>query len=82
MIAFAAVRTTRTRRRRTRLHPEGSTRLPATGTLKAPMPGTSWRSPEDGLKPLYLVSVAVDPADPDTVIVSATDGPGSAYLPR
>ena len=44
--------------------------------------GDSWRSPEDGLKHLYLVGVAVDPADPDTVIVSATDGPGSAYWPR
>ena len=44
--------------------------------------GDSWRSPEDGLKHLYLVGVAVDPADPDTVIVSATDGPGSAYGPR
>jgi photosystem II stability/assembly factor-like uncharacterized protein len=44
--------------------------------------GDSWRSPEDGLKHLYLVGVAVDPADPDTVIVSATEGPGSAYSPR
>jgi photosystem II stability/assembly factor-like uncharacterized protein len=44
--------------------------------------GDSWRSPEDGLNHLYLVSVAVDPADPDTVIVSATEGPGSAYSPR
>jgi photosystem II stability/assembly factor-like uncharacterized protein len=44
--------------------------------------GDSWRSPEDGLKHLYLVGVAVDPADPETVIVSATDGPGSAYSPR
>ena len=44
--------------------------------------GDSWRSPEDGLKHPYLVGVAVDPADPDTVIVSATDGPGSAYSPR
>jgi hypothetical protein len=34
------------------------------------------------LKHLYLVGVAVDPADLDTVIVSATDGPGSAYSPR
>jgi photosystem II stability/assembly factor-like uncharacterized protein len=42
----------------------------------------SWRSPEDGLKHVYLVGVAVDPADPDTVIVSATDGPGSAYWPQ
>jgi photosystem II stability/assembly factor-like uncharacterized protein len=44
--------------------------------------GDSWRSPQDGLKHPYLVGVAVDPADPDTVIVSATDGPGSAYWPR
>jgi len=44
--------------------------------------GDSWRSPEDGLKYLYLVGVAVDPADPDTVIVSATGGPGSAYWPH
>jgi photosystem II stability/assembly factor-like uncharacterized protein len=44
--------------------------------------GDSWRSPEDGLKHFYLVGVAVDPADPDTVIISATEGPGSAYRPR
>lgn len=44
--------------------------------------GDSWRSPEDGLEHLYLVDVAVDPADPDTVIVSTTDGPGSAYWLR
>src|ERR1700749_234051 len=44
--------------------------------------GDSWRSPEDGLQHRYLVGVAADPADPDTVIVSATDGPGSAYSPR
>jgi photosystem II stability/assembly factor-like uncharacterized protein len=44
--------------------------------------GDSWRSPQDGLKHRYLVGAAVDPADPDTVIVSATDGPGSAYSPR
>jgi len=44
--------------------------------------GDSWRSPMDGLKHRYLVGVAVDPADPDAVMVSATDGPGSAYSPR
>jgi photosystem II stability/assembly factor-like uncharacterized protein len=44
--------------------------------------GDSWRSPEQGLKHRYLVSIAVDPAEPDTVIVSGTDGPGSAYSPR
>jgi photosystem II stability/assembly factor-like uncharacterized protein len=44
--------------------------------------GDSWTSPEEGLKHLYLVGVAVDPAAPDSVIVSATDGPGPAYRPR
>jgi photosystem II stability/assembly factor-like uncharacterized protein len=44
--------------------------------------GDSWSSPKDGLQHRYLVGIAVDPADPDTVIVSATDGPGSAYSPR
>ena len=44
--------------------------------------GDSWTSPEDGLKHGYLVGVAVDPVDPDCVIVSATDSPGSAYSPR
>ena len=34
------------------------------------------------LKHRYLVGIAVDPGDPDIVIVSATDGPGSAYSPR
>jgi photosystem II stability/assembly factor-like uncharacterized protein len=44
--------------------------------------GDSWTSPEDGLKHLYLVGAAVDPGDPDTVIVSAADGPRSAYSPQ
>jgi photosystem II stability/assembly factor-like uncharacterized protein len=44
--------------------------------------GDSWRSIVDGLQHPYLVGVAADPADPDTVIVSATNGPGSAYSPR
>jgi photosystem II stability/assembly factor-like uncharacterized protein len=49
------------------------------GYFESTNAGDSWRSPEDGLQHLYLVAVAVDPADPDSVVVSATDGPGSAY---
>ncbi|HWC75530.1 MAG TPA: hypothetical protein VG454_16505 [Gemmatimonadales bacterium] len=44
--------------------------------------GESWRSPDDGLEHRYLVGIAVDPADPDSVIVSATSGPGRAYASR
>jgi hypothetical protein len=36
----------------------------------------------EGLQHRYLVSVAVDPADPDTVIVSAASGPFVAYRPQ
>jgi photosystem II stability/assembly factor-like uncharacterized protein len=44
--------------------------------------GDSWRSAQDGLERRYLVGVAVDPADPETVIVSAAGGPGAAYRPQ
>lgn len=42
--------------------------------------GESWESPEEGLEIGYLRSVAIDPGDPDVVIVSAASGPRSAYV--
>jgi len=44
--------------------------------------GVGWTRRIDGLRHRYLVGVAVDPADPDTVVVSAADGPWVAYSPR
>ncbi len=44
--------------------------------------GESWSRQVDGLQHRYLVGVAVDPADPDAVIVSAASGPFVAYSPR
>jgi photosystem II stability/assembly factor-like uncharacterized protein len=44
--------------------------------------GGRWTRRTDGLRHRYLVGVAVDQADPDTVIVSAADGPGFAYRPQ
>ena len=41
--------------------------------------GSTWRSPESGLEVGYLRSVAVDPGDPETVVVSAASGAKSAY---
>ena len=41
--------------------------------------GASWSSPEEGLEVGYLVSVALDPGDPDIVVVSAASSPFSAY---
>jgi photosystem II stability/assembly factor-like uncharacterized protein len=43
--------------------------------------GESWSRLMDGLQHRYLVGVAVDPADPDTVVVSASAGPSVAYRP-
>jgi len=41
--------------------------------------GESWRTPDAGLGVGYLRSVAVDPADPDVVIVSGASAAKSAY---
>lgn len=43
--------------------------------------GESWRKPEAGLEHHYLFGVAVDPADADTVLVSAATNPFAAYRP-
>ena len=43
--------------------------------------GESWSRRVDGLRHRYLVGVAVHPADPDVVIVSAASGPFVAYRP-
>lgn len=42
--------------------------------------GTIWASPDSGLDVGYLRSVATDPGDPDTVVVSAASQPRSAYV--
>ncbi len=44
--------------------------------------GERWTHPVDGLQHRYLVGVAVDPADPETVMVSGATGPWVAYGPR
>jgi photosystem II stability/assembly factor-like uncharacterized protein len=41
--------------------------------------GRSWENNESGLRHTYLFGVAVDPADPERVVVSAASGPGRAY---
>ncbi len=41
--------------------------------------GATWRSPDEGLEVGYLRSVAVDPGDPDAVLVSAASRAHSAY---
>jgi photosystem II stability/assembly factor-like uncharacterized protein len=41
--------------------------------------GDTWTAPREGFDVEYLRSVALDPADPDTVLVSAASHPHSAY---
>ncbi len=39
----------------------------------------TWQRPDEGLQHQYLWSVAVDPANPDTVVVSAASSPAAAH---
>jgi hypothetical protein len=41
--------------------------------------GATWLSPTEGLDVGYLRSVAMDPGNPDVVVVSASTGPYTAY---
>jgi photosystem II stability/assembly factor-like uncharacterized protein len=41
--------------------------------------GATWRTPGEGLEVCYLLSVAIDPGDPETVVVSAASRPHAAY---
>jgi ligand-binding sensor domain-containing protein len=42
--------------------------------------GATWRSPSVGLEVGYLRSVAIDPEQPEAVVISASSGPQSAYV--
>ncbi|HVH31563.1 MAG TPA: glycosyl hydrolase [bacterium] len=44
--------------------------------------GDTWARRIEGLRHRYLVGVGVDPADPDTVVISAAQGPWVAYRPQ
>jgi hypothetical protein len=64
------------------IHPDAPTSLriaAGDGYFESDDGGATWRSPEKGLDVDYLRSVAIDPARPDVVIVSASSSPRSAY---
>ena len=42
--------------------------------------GATWRSPSIGLEVGYFRSVAIDPEQPEAVVVSGSSGPHSAYV--
>ena len=65
-------------------HPAASGRLYSAagdGYFESDDGGDRWSRPMDGLQHGYLVGVAVDPGDPDTVVVSGASGPYLAYRP-
>jgi photosystem II stability/assembly factor-like uncharacterized protein len=41
--------------------------------------GASWRREDEGLRHRYTWGLAVDPADPETIVISAADGPRQAH---
>lgn len=64
------------------LHPHAQGRLYSAagdGYYESRDEGRTWENIESGLRHGYLFGVAVDPADPETVVVSAASGPGRAY---
>jgi photosystem II stability/assembly factor-like uncharacterized protein len=64
------------------LHPHARGRLYSAagdGYYESRDEGRTWQNIESGLRHGYLFGVAVDPADPEIVVVSAASGPGSAY---
>jgi len=64
------------------IHPDraGTLRIAAgDGYYESDDGGSTWRSPDDGLEVGYLRSVAVDPGDPDVVLVSGASRAKSTY---
>ena len=41
--------------------------------------GETWQRPDEGLQHNYLWSVAVDPANPDTIVISSATSPAEAH---
>jgi hypothetical protein len=55
---------------------------PGQGFVQSDDGGDSWYRPDAGLEHHYLWSVAADPADPSTLIISAAHGPREAHDPQ
>lgn len=54
---------------------------PGNGFLQSDDGGDTWSRPGAGLTYHYLWSVAADPANPDTLVISAAPGPQEAHNP-
>ncbi|WP_264783127.1 hypothetical protein [Haladaptatus sp. T7] len=56
--------------------------FPGQGYYESVDSGETWGTPNDGLKHQYLWGLAVDPGDPDRVLVSAAESPEAAHVPK
>lgn len=52
---------------------------PGRGYNESPDSGERWEHPDAGIERHYLWGVAVDPADPDTIVISAAASPMAAH---
>jgi BNR/Asp-box repeat. len=55
---------------------------PGNGFVQSDDGGETWFRPDTGLAYHYLWSVAADPADPETLVISAAPGPQQAHNPQ
>jgi hypothetical protein len=55
---------------------------PGNGFVASDDGGETWYRPDTGLQHHYLWSVASDPADPTTIVISAAHGPQQAHNPQ
>ena len=66
-------------------HPDAPCRVYAAagdGYAESPDCGDSWSHPQTGLDHRYVWGLAVDPGDPETVVVSAASGAARAHRPE
>src|SRR5260370_39947805 len=52
---------------------------PGNGFVRSDDSGETWYRPDEGLEYHYLWSVAANPIDPDTIVISASPGPRQAH---
>lgn len=65
-----------------RTHPQAPGRVyevAGGGYAQSDDAGASWRRDDAGLRHRYTWGLAVDPADPETIVISAADGPRQAH---
>ena len=56
--------------------------IPGRGYSESHDGGDTWARPDEGIERHYLYGLAVDPGDPDTVVVSAAESPLKAHAPQ